>query len=38
MRNSNRSKIKPVLMNQLKGWQSHQNNDTVYNIPETDLT
>ena len=26
-----------ILMNQLKEWQSRQNNITVYNIPESDL-
>ena len=35
--NTNQKQEKPVLMNQLKDWQSHQNNVIVYNIPETDL-
>ena len=33
----NQKQEKVVLMNQLKDWQSSQNNVIVYNIPDTDF-
>ena len=35
--NSNQKQDKSVLLNQLKDWQSCQNNIVVYNIPETNF-
>ena len=35
--NTNQNQDKLVLMNQLKDWQSRQNNFIIYNIPETDF-